>query len=180
MLDLIFAVLLLALVLIAIDLRKSYHALPPKELKHRIRYGDKLAEKLYRAAAYGQTLDVFLWMVIIIGTAVSLVLLTQIVPLLLSIVLVALVMWLAFAWLPKTRVSKASDQIVSWFTPAVASLLNYLNPLVLRYHSLTKTSSEKPSHSGIYDKAGLNELLKKQKAQDDNRISKEQLEKLKD
>jgi CBS domain containing-hemolysin-like protein len=176
MLDFIFAVILLVLVLIAIDLRKSYHAVPKKELKYRARHDDQLADKLYRAAAYGPTLDFLLWLVIIIGTAISLVLLTKIVSLWFCVFVVAIVLWLAFAWLPNTRFSKVSETIAKLCTPAVAALLNILQPLVERYHRWTKTSPERQSHTGVYDKAGLKDLLKRQKSQPDSRLSDNQLD----
>jgi CBS domain containing-hemolysin-like protein len=175
MIDFAFAILLLLIVLLAIELRKSYHLLPKSELKYRAAHGDQLAEKLYRAAAYGSTLDVFLWIVIIFGSAGGLVLFNVVAPLWLSFIAIVLLLWLGFAWLPKAKVSKFTTKLVIFVTPPLASILNYLHPSVKRAYRLTRSDFEKANHTGVYDKKGLSELIDKQKAQQDNRISEQEL-----
>ena len=176
MIDYIFAILLLGFVLIAIELRKSYHALPKKELKYRASHGDALAEKLYRAATYDTTLDIFLWLVIILSAAGSLVLFNRLAPAWLSFIAVVLLLWIAFAWLPKAKVSKLTVKLVVMITPLVATILNYFHPLAHRASRLNKAHSSKVVHTGVYDKAGLIELIDQQKTQPDNRINDQDLE----
>ncbi|HEY4963541.1 MAG TPA: CBS domain-containing protein [Candidatus Saccharimonadales bacterium] len=176
MLDFFFIIILLGLVLLAIELRKTYHEIPKKELKYRAIHGDMIAEKLYRAAAYDYTLDSFLWLVIIICGAASLVLINKIAPLWLGFIVIALLLWLAFTWLPRSKVSGFSTKLVVMVTPVVAWILNYYHPIARRVSIWTKSGNKKQTHTRVYDKKGLNELIEKQKKQDDNRIAEQELE----
>lgn len=175
MLDYFIAVFLLLIVLLAIELRKTYHAVPKKELRYRASHGDQLAEKLYRAAAYDSTLDVFLWLIIILGAAGSLVLFNRVAPLWLSFIGIVLLLWLGFAWLPKAKVSKFTRKLVIMVTPPVAGILNYIHPSVKRIYRVTRSDFEGSVHTGVYDKRDLIDLIDKQKTQNDNRISEEEL-----
>jgi CBS domain containing-hemolysin-like protein len=175
MIEYIFALVLIILVLIAIELRKNYHSIPRKELKYRAVHGDQLAERLYRAASYDSTLELFLWLIIVLGTAGSLVLFSSVAPLLISFIAIVLTIWLAFAWLPKTKSSLVGGRITLFLTPLIASLLSYLHPLVSRL-SRSKSNNHQLVHTRLYDKDDLVGLINKQRAQPDSRISDRELE----
>lgn len=176
MIDIIFALILFSLVLVSIELRKTYHEIPKKELKYRAVHADPLAEVLYRAAAYDKTLDAFLWTIIILSGAGSVVLINSIAPGWIGFITVALLIWLAFAWLPKAKTSKISTRIVVLVTPMIAMILNYIHPMVQRIARWTKSNKDKFQHTKVYDKKGLNDFIERQKSQTDNRISDEELD----
>jgi CBS domain containing-hemolysin-like protein len=176
MLDFIFIIILLGLLLIAIELRKTYHELPKKELKYRAIHGDAIAEKLYRAAAYDYTLDSFLWIVIILCGAGSLVLINRIAPLSIGFILIALIIWFGFTWLPRSKVSGFTTRLTVIMTPVIAWMLIYYHPIARRISIWTKTGVKKQLHTKVYDKKGLNELIDRQRKQDDNRIAEQELE----
>src|SRR5579872_4238090 len=116
--------------LIAIEVKKSYHALPLKELKYRAVHGDELASRLYRVAAYGSSLEAFLWLVIVLSASGSLLLITSYAPLWASFIVVAALLWLAFAWIPATKVAAPANFIVKYCSPAIAWMMNYVHPLI--------------------------------------------------
>ncbi|HEY9712722.1 MAG TPA: hypothetical protein V6C72_04595, partial [Chroococcales cyanobacterium] len=74
----IFALVCIALSFIALTLRKTYYYLPERELKRQAKNGDKLAKVLYRAVAYGQSLQLLLWLLIGLFAALGFVLLARI------------------------------------------------------------------------------------------------------
>jgi CBS domain containing-hemolysin-like protein len=176
MVDFIFAVILLLITVLAIELRKIYHEIPKKELRYRAVHDDQLAQKLYRAAVYGPTLDAFLWIVIILSSAGSLVLINRFTPLFIGFILVALVIWYGFTWLPRSKASKYSVRLVALVTPSVAFMLNYLHPLVQGIAKITRYSQKSDLYNIVYDKKGMSELIERQKLQLDNRIPEEELE----
>src|SRR6266566_1816487 len=103
----ILALTLIALALLATALQKTYSLLPAKELKRRARAGDPLYKALYRAAAYGTSLRVLLWTVIVLGFAASFVLLSRAASPVLAFVAVVLIMVYGFVWSPSGQTSEA-------------------------------------------------------------------------
>jgi CBS domain containing-hemolysin-like protein len=165
-------VVVLIIGLIAIELKKGYQALPIKELKYRAANGDELAKHLYKAAAYGSSLEAFLWLVIVLCAAGSLFLITSFAPFWLSFIAIVLLLWLAFAWIPNTKVAVPTNFIVKYSAPVVAKIMNYIYPLL---RSVSTKTIVKP-HNHIYDHKDLLDVLNKIKNQADSRINPEQLE----
>lgn len=174
-----FALLLLGVALIGITLRKTYYYLPPKELKRQAEQGDKLARTLYRAVAYGSSLRVLLWLIISLSSAGGVVLLSRSAPWWIGFAATGLLLWLAFSWLPNTRVTAVGARLAAWFTPAIAALLGYLHPILSRVGEPLHKHYQTVDHTGLYEADDLIELAEKQKAQDDNRIPTARLEALK-
>jgi CBS domain containing-hemolysin-like protein len=176
--DYIYSLILLLVALTAIELRKSYYLVPKIELKRRAREGDELAEKLYRAVSFESSLDIFLWMVIVLCTAGSLILFNQVAPLWLDIITVIIFIWLVFAWLPRLAVNNFSLKLTGYITPVIVWVLNLIHPYLQKInHHKGKPDSE--THSGLYDKKDLINLISKQKKQLDNRIDPSDLELIK-
>lgn len=174
MLSLFFTVLLLAIAMIAVVLRKVYTMVPERELKRQAADHNQLAKQLYEAVSYGGSLRSLLWMVIAFAGAGSFVLLAQATAGLIAVCVVALALWVAFAWLPSTRVSSVGVRLTTLLTPVVVWLLRYTDPVLRRVYNLA-TNRYVPSHSGLYELEDLLDLLALQADQPDSRITTEEL-----
>src|SRR5437762_62606 len=78
--NLVFAILLLLLAIAGVVVRKTYNYLPAHELKRQAAKHDRLAERLYMAAAYDSSLRGLLWIFIALTSAGGFVLLSQTAP----------------------------------------------------------------------------------------------------
>lgn len=174
MLTLTFAALLLALALLTVVLRKTYALVPAHELKRQAAAGNDLAKQLYRAVAYGVSLRVLLWIVLALASAGSFVLFTSVLTPLLAVLIVAVALWLAFSWLPSTRVTSFATRLTVSSTAVVVWVLHYSDPLLRR---LTGPLVRRyvPSHSGLYELQDLLNLLDLQAKQPDSRITSEEI-----
>jgi CBS domain containing-hemolysin-like protein len=179
MADYIYSLILLIIVLVAIELRKSYHETPKAELRHRARAGDVLADKVYQAVAYEESLEILLWLVIILGAAGSLILFDRVAPLWLDFIAIVIFIGLAFAWLPKTRPNVVTRKLAIYLTPGVVAILNFVYPASNKISKIFGGSKKATIHTGIYSKKDLSSLIDNQKKQPDNRIRVEDLELIK-
>lgn len=175
MLSFIVALILLTLALMAVVLRKVYSLVPVQELKRQAAAGNHLAKQLYSAVSYGTSLYVLLWLVLILASASAFVLLAQSLAPLVAILVVAVVLWLSFSWLPSSRVTSWSTRLAQQATPTVVWLLNRLDPLLRRVSApfLRRYPEE---HSGLYEIRDFLDLLDLQSHQPDSRITTEQIE----
>lgn len=171
----IISVLLAALALLAIALRKTYAIVPPKELKRQARSGDHLAKILYRSVAYGMSLDLLLWIIIVLSAAASFVVLMQVVPTFLAFVFIVLILGYGFAWMPHGDVTQIGVRVVVAATPVVAWLLAHLQPVIGRLASFIARHRPVTVHTGLYEREDLLELLERQKGQPDSRFSADEL-----
>lgn len=174
MADYIYSILLLAIALIAIELQKNYHQMPKIELRRRAAAGDVLAGKIYQAVAYGDSLEVLLLLIIILCLAGSLAFFYVVAPLWLGFIVVILFAWLAVSWLPKLAIGSISNKMAIYLTPGLIFVLNYLHPLFSKVNNLMNKTIT-PSHTGIYERKDLLNLISKQKQQADSRIKPEDL-----
>ncbi|MEI9913744.1 MAG: CNNM domain-containing protein [Candidatus Saccharibacteria bacterium] len=169
MADYIYSLILLIIALVCIELRKSYHAVPKAELKRQAKAGDVLADKIYHAVSYEESLETLLWILIILCAAGSLILFNRVAPLWLDFIAIVLFIWVAFAWLPKRRMDRFSLRLASILSPVIVWLLNYLHPLFQKVNHFG--SKAITVHTGVYDKKDLIKLVEAQKKQADNRLS---------
>jgi CBS domain containing-hemolysin-like protein len=174
--NLVLAILLLLLALVGVVIRKTYYYLPQMELKRRAEKNDKLSKKLYRAVAYGNSLSVLLWFYIGLTSAAGLVLLARQLPVWLSLFIVAVLLWLAFSLIPSTRITRIGVNLTKMATPFVASLLSILQPLLSRGAETVETRYIAGAHTKIFERSDFMELIDRQKFQEDNRLSDEELE----
>ncbi len=170
------AVVLLAVMLLALALRKTYSVLSIRELKHRAREHDPIAQILYRAAAYGTSLRTLLWIIVVLAAAGSFVLLSIIAPPALAFVIEVLVIAYGFVWMPTGHVTKLGVQIAVWLTPAIAWLLAKLHPVLDKVIAFVQKHRPVHLHTGLYDREDLLQLIEQQKGQTDSRISPETLD----
>ena len=169
------ALLLLLVALGGVVVRKTYYYLPARELKRRAERHDPLATKLYTAVSYGSSLRVLLLVLIALSSAAGFVLLARIAPIWLSFVAVVALLWMAYSWLPATRVTTVGARLTTLVSPALTWLLNYLHPILSRGARVAeKRYSE--VHTGLFERGDLLELIERQQRQSDSRVSEEELE----
>ncbi len=163
------------LFLIAVGLDKAYHQLPFKELKRRARGGhDQKAASVYKMAAHQHSLLVFLW-VIGVAAAGTLLVISARSSWWIAAIVIAIAAYLTLAWHPRGRGNGwlwVSAAIVS---PAAASILNFLRPVLDFVARFIQSLQPVRVHTGLYEKEDLLELLNSQKKQADSRISEEEL-----
>jgi CBS domain containing-hemolysin-like protein len=174
MIDLILAILFLAVAAVAVIIQKTYFYIPARELKRQAAHHVPLATVLWRAVAYGMALRILLWAFIAVGAGVGLVLLDHLMPMIIAMMIVAILLIYTFAWLPNTRLTSLGGRLTVWMTPAVVWLLEH-STVVLAWLQQRLRRHIIAGHTGLYERADLVELLETQKAQSDNRISTEDL-----
>src|SRR5665213_1813700 len=125
MANLLFAIILALVMLLAIALNKTYHHLPFKELKRQARHNEYPARTLYRAAAYGPSLQALLFIIIVLAAASSFVLFAISLNTWMAFGLVAVLLWLGFLWLPASRLTSVSSRLATWMASPLAWALRY-------------------------------------------------------
>jgi len=163
--------LILALSLIVLE--KSYFDIPAHEVKRQAMKGDRYASMIYPLVAYGKTLRSVLLVMIILFSAIGLVLFARLAPIWLAIILVIVLLWLAFNWIPNADISKTSKRLTKLFSPILLRLVNRVYPVVLKLDGFF--NNNKTPHTGIYELEDLKEIITRQALQQDNRISDLQL-----
>ena len=174
--NLSFAIILLLLAIGGVVVRKTYYYLPVAELKRRAESKDKLATKIYPAVAHGSSLRSLLWLFIGLTTAGSVILLARRLPFWTSLLIVGPLLWIAFSWLPTSRMTKAGSRLTLIVTPTIIFLLNYLHPILSRSTDAIQKRTSKNDHTGIFEREDLLNVIDKQGWQKDSRISPEELE----
>jgi CBS domain containing-hemolysin-like protein len=172
----IVACLLLVLAIAGVVIRKTYYRLPVRELKRRAEKQDEISLKLYRAVAYGDSLRGLLWIFITVTSAAGFVLLAKVAPVWLSLVIVVGIMWIAFSWLPASRVSSFGTRLTLMVTPAVNWILNRIFPALERSTSVVSKRYTADLHTSLYERSDLLRLIDQQQKQHDSRLSQEELE----
>lgn len=175
MVKLIFIIVLSLLMILSISLLKLYNHVPAKELKRQARVGDELAKIFYRVVSYGMSLQILLWFTTIITSSVLFVVLADSLAWPVALVVIILIVWLCFDFLPKSHVSNISVQVGKHATPVLHYLLERLQPLLRRLANLINKIEPVRLHTGLYTKGDIVDLIKKQKVQIDNRVTKEEL-----
>jgi len=176
MISFILALGFMLLALIAIALHRTYNFLPIKELKRQARTGDPLAKALYRAAAYGASLGLLLWIIIAVSLLVSFALLEQVAPPLLAFIVEVVVIGVGLTWIPTATLTRMGAQLALLATPVLAKLLEACYPLLNKITKFAHEHRHITVHTGLYEPADMLALLEQQKAQPDSRISHEELE----
>ena len=161
--------------LFSIALLKLYRHVPAKELKRQARSGDHLAKEFYRVVGYGRSLDVLLWIFIGLTSALFFVLCSNALVWPVAFLLVLGVIWFGFAWLPNSHISSLTVRAARYITPLLHWLLEHLQPVFIRIAHLMDKVQPFSIHTGLYTKEDIVDLIKQQKVQIDNRITKEEL-----
>jgi putative hemolysin len=172
----IVALILLAVAVAGVVIRKTYYSVPAHELKRQAERNEKYARELYRPVSYGSSLRVLLTLLIVLPSAVGTVLLARSVPLGVSLIAVVLLLWVSYSWLPASRVTGFGLKLTLFVTPIIVWLLNYLHPVFSRSASLVEGRYNRQPHTGLYEREDLIELIEQQQRQQDNRLAAEELE----
>lgn len=175
MLSFIITLLLIILALLTLILRKTYRQLPLKELKRQARYGDKSSKIVYRIVSYGESTNILLWAVAIVCFATGFVLMAHIVPSFFAFIIVALIIVLAFGYIPTMSTSTWSLRLAVITAPVMGWLLNYIHSPLDRLATLIHRHPI-AIHTGLYEREDLLELLDVQRKQPDSRFSVAELE----
>ncbi len=172
----LFGLAFAGIMLLFIGLQRTYSHYPPKELKRRARQGDALAKLLYQPVSYGGSLQVLLWLLIIMSAGVSFVLFAKTLEAWFAILLIAFFVWLGFLWLPHARLTTVSERIAQWLTPPIAWLVRVLDPLLRRVGGFFRKHRHLQIRTQLYEKEDVIELLDRQVHQEDNRIARSDIE----
>ena len=175
MFTLILGIFLLATLIYGITLLKTYHQISAKELKRQARSGDKLAGSLYRVVGFGLSLDIILWFVVGLSGGALFTLLASVMPHWSAVVLISILVWCGFAWLPKSNSSYPSRQIANYSAKPLQFIIDLLYPILSKIEKIIIKNRPITIHTGLYEKQDLIDLLSQQKGQLDNRISKDDL-----
>lgn len=175
MLNLIFMVICACVLVLSISLLKVYSHVPPKELKRRAQKGDEIARQFHRAVAYGNSLEILLWIFVGLSSAGLFVALVSSLSWMVAFVLLVGTVVLAFGYLPKVKLYPFMVRAAQIFTPVLHWILERTQPAFKRISRATKKPLNLATHSGIYEKSDLIELVEAQAQQIDNRIAKEEL-----
>lgn len=174
--EIIISLVLAGLVLLAISLQRAYGALPVKELKRRARAKDQTAELLHKAATYGVSLRVLLWILVGASAAGFFVYTSSHMPGLVAFALDCLLVWVGFVRFSNKEVKAMSLWFARTLAPFFAWMLQYLHTPITKIVEFIGRFRPVHIHTGLYDKADLIELLENQQVQADNRIEKYELE----
>ena len=175
MTNLLLALVLIVILLVAIALNKAFNHLPIKELKLKARASQQPEKKLYRVSAYGESLHSLLLIVIILSAAGSFTLLGIKSASWLVFAVIAIVIWLAFIYLPTSPSGSTGLFLAKLLTPTLAWVLDHCHAVFELLGKLLRGNSAQIGHTGIYDRDDLVNLLEWQKTQPDSRLSKIEL-----
>ncbi|MBI3624298.1 CBS domain-containing protein [Candidatus Saccharibacteria bacterium] len=168
---------LACLVILTVSLQKTYASLPIKEIKRRARTGDRVATLLHRAVSYGRSLRAILWLGIIGFSTAFFFIVSRSAPTWFALTASVALIWVAYVWLPASRVTVVGERTAALVAPLLARLLNYLHPLINRIIVMSHGGRSLPSsHTKLYEKADLLDFLNQQQQQADNRIDKLELD----
>ena len=166
--------LLLLIALISIALNKTYMEFTPVELKRRARDHDELAARLYKAVVYTKELSLLLWLIAILCASSGLVLLTRGLSFWFAFLLVVVILWFSFTWLPYVSVPPV-NYLAVLLAPAFGWLLERLHP-VLRRLVIIFSHMHNAKPNKLYQIDDLLDLLHEQGDEKDNRIPLERLD----
>jgi CBS domain containing-hemolysin-like protein len=167
-------VILVLLFLASVLLDKAYRTLSVKELRRRARAGkNKDTASIYKMAAYGDSLKVFLWLV---GgfSAAALILKAADWAAWFGILVILLTSWLIIMN-QRLSVDGFLWKIASVLAVPTVSVLGFLQPVFSRLMRKARALKPVHVHTGLYDKEDLLELLNNQNSQIDNRVPEEDL-----
>ncbi len=175
MLTIIAVVISIAILLFSIAMQKVYSHVSPKELRRQARSGDEVAKLLYRVVGYGMDVDILIWILIGLSSSLLFVLIASSLPSVIAFISVMALIFFAFAWLPKSHTSRYTLHAVRVVTPIMHWVLERTQPVIRRIKHFIEKHQPVSIHTGLYEKSDIVELIKKQKQQTDNRITKQEL-----
>ena len=94
----------------------------------------------------------------------------------LGILLIAPLLWLAFSYIPATKVGPFENRLTITLTPFILWLLNYLHPTLSKNTEKIEKRFKQQRHTKLFERDDLIDLIEKQKHQTDSRFTAEELE----
>jgi len=177
MLNFIIGALLALLAVIFWAVSKTYQYVPRYELKRLARSGDDVAQLLYRAVAYGSSLQILLNSAAIVCGVLALGILVPVAGIWLSVL--ALGALLVVDWLvlvPGGELTQSGVWLAKRMAPGIAWLLERLHPTIDTGARLVRRYRRVHVHTGLYEKDDLVELLERQMGQPDSRIPEDEID----
>ena len=173
--DFILGLIFSLLAFMLIDLKKVYHNIPKKELQKRSLKGDRLSETIYKIVAYGPTLNLFLGFFIILFSSIALVLYSRIASIWILLVISLVYLFIAFVYLPTSKIKNFSNKLVLISSPIILVCLNLLEDFLESSKLKTKLHIKSYTNAKIYDKSDLRDLLVNLSKEHENRIQDDEL-----
>lgn len=168
--SILLGLLLILIGVLALALQRLYSCVPAYELKRLAARGDHLAATLFRPVSYGSSLRLLLWTVFGIFFASGLLLVAYNAAPQLSFVVVALSL-AAIVWLLSARLTSRSVRLAAWASPLLNVLVQRLHRPLDAAARLVNRYRKRADHSGLYEKEDILRLLRRQRQQNDNRVS---------
>lgn len=166
------AVVILSLVFLAsLLLYKAVIALPISEVRRRARgKDDPKTAAIYKMAAYSGSLLVVLWLIGVLSAG-GLLIWSVSKAWWVGLIFILLINWFVLSSRLRVVPHGWLWQLAGFLAPLITAILDFLQPLLVH---IPKTPSK--SHSGIFEREDLLELLDSQRRQVDNRLSKGELD----
>lgn len=172
MIDFILGLLLATVTLVLLVIQRVYSLIPTRELKRQARRGDNEAQSLYRAAAFGPNLRVFLTGLALVFGMLSMVCLSGSVGIWLAMIVFVLGIGVGgLVLMPLGDVSETSLWLAKKTAPTTGWLLERLQPATDFLLHFVRRHGPVTIHTGLYEKEDIVELLERQKGQSNSRIS---------
>lgn len=165
------ALVLVLIAFLAITLDKAYFYLSVAELRCRAERDKLVAPALLSVARYGLEARLLLGAIALLAAAGGLAIFVQLAPAVLGFGVILIVILLAFLYHPRTRVTSVGVRLAVWSAPVVAWCLRSLQQGLRPIANWLNQRPNLRRHTGMYDRADLVELLQRQTAQRDNRLS---------
>lgn len=175
MISIIFAFLCFVAAFWFASVRKTYASVPLAELRRRANKHDVMAKRLYEAASYGASLQTVLWVFVIFFSCLGAVLFVSEAPSFISLIVLTAALYLAYVWLPRSRVKGYEKWITSLTTAFLARIMAAVTPPIRWLHNIAKQPAPF-EHTMVFEREDLIELLTRQQTQADSRLNTEELE----
>ena len=154
--------------------RKVYDATPARELKRQAAKRQEPGSSLFQATAYGISLRALLWGAIAVFGSIGLVGVARDGNIFVSILIIILTLSYLFIWLPASRVTSLGLRLTLLINPVIVWLLRHLYPLLSRGAERVERRSAS-THTGLFERSDIVQLIQQQADQADSRLSIEEL-----
>jgi CBS domain containing-hemolysin-like protein len=177
MVNFVLGLLLAGAAVVLWSLQRTYLHVPALELKRLARGGDEVAQLLYRAVAYGMSLQLLLGLSVVLCAALALSCLTQAVGAWLAVfVLLILGVVGSVALVPAGELTRRSLWLARKAAPGIGWILERGQPVFDLLARSLKRFRHVTLHTGLYEKSDLVSLLERQKGQPDSRIMSSEID----
>ena len=166
--SIILALALLSIATFFLVILSAYSYLSVNEYKRRARTGDLSARKIYQVLLYGKQLNLVIWFIIGLLSAISLVILYNHLPVYLTVIAFAIYTSYVYGFIyqKKTKIGLSAAKIIA---PYVSKFLEIAQPIL---RNIIPISEQSIAQQKIYEVDDLLNFLKEQQKSLHNRIDK--------